>query len=137
MANKKKIVKDWAWVCKVNKEDPQILPIVSHLAQEDQDYLISEYRLIKAVKAYNTDENGKIWEPDYTNSAERKYEPILWIEADKKRPGGFGLSVTRYGRWRTGTNVGSRLVFKSTELLYECFENFKQDYIQAKLIIRK
>jgi hypothetical protein len=59
----------------------------------------------------------------------RKYEPLVWLKKDDTKPTGFGFSHTLYGSTHTGTYVGSRLQFISTEDLYYALSQFEQTYI--------
>ena len=51
------------------------------------------------------------WEPDWKNYDQRKWFP--YFEANDA---GFGFSYTYFDGWGTGTFVGSRLCFPSSEL---------------------
>ena len=50
------------------------------------------------------------WKPNWDDSNERKWNPVFDMRA------GVGFSRSHYDYWRTSTNVGSRLCFKSEEL---------------------
>lgn len=50
------------------------------------------------------------WEPDWSNSNQYKYVPYF------KHKSGFGLAFNDCVIWDTGTDVGSRLCFKTEEL---------------------
>jgi hypothetical protein len=79
-------------------------------------WLITAYWLAVFVEAINTDENGKVWRPDYNNPNEVKYE-IWWkVKADKKRPSGFGLSFGVVDDWLTLSLVPARLCFRTRPL---------------------
>ena len=89
------------------------------------------YRLIKLfTRALNKEANGgKIWIPDYRpGNNEYKYEIWFNIKANDKYPAGFGFSNSACDDWRTGTDVGSRLCFKSRELGYYAAKQFLKIY---------
>lgn len=62
------------------------------------------------------------WKPDYSNSNQAKYYP--WF----KYKAGSGFSYSNYGSSNTGTGVGSRLVFKSSDLAMYAGTQFEAEY---------
>ena len=69
------------------------------------------------------------WEPDWSNSNERKYTP--WF----KHQSGFGLSYDGCVGWNAHTFVGSRLCYKSSELAVYAAKQFADiynDYLTIK-----
>ncbi|WP_052237523.1 hypothetical protein [Myroides sp. A21] len=64
------------------------------------------------------------WEPDWSNSNEYKYYP--WFKMGS--PSGVGFSYDGYDRWYAGSNVGSRLCFKSSELAEYAGKQFTDIY---------
>lgn len=82
------------------------------------------YKMIKEiVKAFNEG-----WVPDWTNSNEGKYYP--WFKIGSPSGGGFSYDVCDY--WRTCSNVGSRLCFKSSDLAKhagQLFESIYKDFL--------
>jgi len=62
------------------------------------------------------------WEPDWSNSNELKYYP--WFEMRGSSGFRFGGDVG----WYSGSDVGSRLCFKSRELAVHAGERFTEIY---------
>ncbi len=78
------------------------------------------YKQIKLiVKTLNED-----WEPDWTNGKFDKYYP--WFKMGS--PSGDGFSYCDCDHWFTGSNVGSRLCFKSRELAEHAGTTFLEIY---------
>jgi hypothetical protein len=128
MKTKIKTVKD-AFVA--TGRDIKIMPDVSALPEKDRKFIESHYKLTVVAEALNQEANdGKPWIPDWSNWGERKYYP--WFEISKNEDGsGFGFSGTDFVFDGTGTLVGSRLCFLSSELaLYAAkqFEELYKDY---------
>jgi hypothetical protein len=63
------------------------------------------------------------WVPDFLNEREYKYTPYF-----KRSTSGFGFSITDYVSWFTFTFVGSRLVFKTSELAEYAAKQFADVY---------
>ena len=111
--------------------------IIAELGEAHED--VKEYRKLVAVdakkhtianavltmvaKVYNTDQNGKLWIPDWTNSSEYKWYPYF-----KASSSGVGFSYTGYDVWRTYTHVGSRLCFKTENVAHAAVKNFESYY---------
>lgn len=99
-------IKTFKDACKKLGLDPvKSLPDVSTLPVKHQKAVIAMAALSIINEALN---DG--WTPDWSNSNEYKYYP--WFDMVS----GVGLSFCVFGRTRSGTTVGSRLVFKSREL---------------------
>lgn len=62
------------------------------------------------------------WQPDWSNSSEYKYYPWFAFKA------GVGFSHTDYGGVCSGSTVGSRLCFKSSELAMYAGAQFEAIY---------
>ena len=80
-------------------------------------------QLKEIVKAFNEG-----WTPDWTNGSEYKYYP--WFKMGSASGGGF--SYCGYGVWRTGSYVGSRLCYKSSDLAKhagQLFESIYKDFL--------
>lgn len=124
----------WAKICKVHGHNPKALPIVDHLPEKFQNWLINTYKMGIITEAINTDENGVIWLPNYNDSNQRKYEALFWIKATKDKPSGVGFSVSTYANWHTGTFCGSRLVFESLDKLKHAQKYFENEFIEIHII---
>jgi len=135
--NYKSKIKTVADAFKYCKKELLTISEFSKFPEEMRDYLYACYILPIIIAALNAEANGgKEWIPDYTDN-NWKYELLFGIEADKKRPSGFGLSAADFGRWITITSCGSRLQFINKEVAMYCFENKNfnkhwKDYILYK-----
>lgn len=124
-----KKIKTFADACKALKLNPKHLPDVSLLPKEHQKAITAHYKLVIIVQALNEG-----WTPNWNDISQWKYYPWFTIEADAKRPSGFGFSLTLYDCWLTRTPVGSRLCFKSRELALYAGKQFKNLYKEYFLI---
>lgn len=79
------------------------------------------YRLTICIRAKNM-LKGKEWQPVY-DGTELHYYPV-WA----KNKSGFGFSYSFYVNWHSGTYVGSRLEYRTRELVKEGVVEFKQYY---------
>ena len=96
--------------CKITGDNPKKLPVVTDIAKRHQKRSIADYKLSIIADAIRGGKNV-----DYTNGR-WKYHAVFSVEADEKRPSGFGLSYGDFDRWYTSSGVGVRL----------CFENIDQ-----------
>jgi len=69
------------------------------------DYIKDSLKRVIIAKALNEG-----WIPNWSNTSERKWFPYFSFGS------GFGFSRSVYDDWRSVTDVGSRLCFKSEEL---------------------
>lgn len=93
--------------------------IIPALTGQSRDAMsiIAYCKLIVIIRALNEG-----WEPDWTDSDQSKYRP--WFDLSS----GSGLSYGDCGNGRSGSPVGSRLVFKSQELCEYASQQFNQLY---------
>jgi hypothetical protein len=81
------------------------------------------YKVLKAViKVLNQE-----WKADHADSSQVKYEPIFYFD---KAKGGFVYDG--YDGWIRDTSVGSRLCFRSAEVLkhgVKILKKYYQDYL--------
>jgi hypothetical protein len=82
------------------------MPNLNGLPEKYRRSLLADYQLTVITEALNEG-----WVPNWSNYNEYKY--ILWFDKKGLRS---GLSFYGVGHWRSGTDVGSRLCFKSAEL---------------------
>lgn len=121
---------------KLTKRDIKKMPDVSMLDLKFQSFLISGYKTAVLTEAFNTDENGKLWIPNYNDSSEYKYE-IWWnVKADKKHPSGSGLSSYVYGIWFTTSTVPACLCFKSRAIAIFVGKHFPEVFAPFQLMIK-
>ncbi len=108
MAIKK--IKTWQEAFKAKKLNVKSLPDVSMIPEQYRKPVIAQYILNVVAEVLN----GK-WKADYTDNNQYKYFPWFVVNADKKRPSGFGLSYLDCACWRTFTPSGVRLCYKDRE----------------------
>jgi hypothetical protein len=95
-----------------------VLPDVSMLDPKDQPAVIANYKLDKINQALN---DG--WEPNWDDRREWKYFP--WF---KQSSSGSGFSYYGYCYDCALSNVGSRRVFKSSEIAIYAGQQFTDLY---------
>jgi len=104
------------------------MPGVSKLPKRFRLWLEWLYKMAVVTEAFNTDENGKLWIPNYNDSSEYKYE-IWWsVKADKKHPSGSGLSYYDYGNGTTCSYVPARLCFKNRDTAIFVGKHFAKEF---------
>ncbi len=113
---------------KATGRDPKFLPEVSNLIEKDRKKVIADYKLTVVIEAIN-----KSLPPDWSDSNEWKYYPRFWVEEDKAKPSGFGLSSDGYGHTHTYSLVVSRLTFRSLEGLKYAVKQFLELYEEVYL----
>jgi hypothetical protein len=70
------------------------------------------------------------YQPDWNNPNEYKHQP--WFDMRSKKVGsGLGLSFGGYDSDYSGSTVGSRLVFRSSELARYAWDQFPEIYADA------
>jgi hypothetical protein len=134
MSKSKLTLTTWETICEFKKIDPAALPVVHHLPEEDQLYLIGCYKLPKIIAALNEQFHGKPWLPDYTNMNESKFEPAFEIKASKEIPSGFGFSGSRCDDWGASSSCGSRLAAVDREVIYFAQKHFEQVFKDVWII---
>lgn len=116
-----------------NRDITVLLNGFKALPEQDVTYMEESYKRMVVIEALNKEANGgKNWTPDWSNSNEYKYYSWIWL---KKNPAGVGFVVayTGYDYTGTDTDVGSRLCFKSSELV-EYFNSQFADLLQSTLV---
>ena len=98
--------------CKVEGLDPKkVIPDFSCYPKKDRKAMIAHAKLVIIVRAANRLANGgKEWKPDFDNSSQWKYH--AWLVKRGSSGFLFGDDVD----WRSGSHVGSRLCFISSEV---------------------
>ena len=124
-------IKNYEDVCKVLGIDPNALPDVSALPEKDQQPVIAHYKLTKVAEALNEG-----WQPNWSNHREWKYYPWMDVVKDESKSSGFGLSYDVYDDTFTCTGVGSRLVFKSSDIARHAGTQFA-DLYETYFLINK
>lgn len=101
-------------------------PVLKDRGDKDAVSADAYSRLIICIRAKNLLPDGKVWKNPY-NGTEWSYWP-RW----KRNKTGLGFARTNFGFWSTGTGVGSRLEYRSYELMKEGvaeFNDLYQDYL--------
>ena len=114
-------VKSFEDACQLLGIEPNV-PEVSMLPDNHQKAIVAHYKLVIIAEAINEG-----WKPNWDNWDERKYYP--WFNMSSSS--GAGLSYDGFGRWGTGSGVGSRLCFKTWELaeyIGKTFIDLYKDY---------
>lgn len=125
-------IKTFEAACKMLKLDPKkVLPVVSGVPKHHQEAIVAHAKLVIIAEALNTEANGgKTWKPDWANGEWDKYYP--WF--DMYMSSGSGLSYYDCVDLGSGSIVGSRLCFKSSELAKYAGKQFKKLYEQYFLL---
>ncbi len=127
-------IKSFEDACASESIDPALLPDVSIIPEGLGRWLIAGYKLAVIIAAVNREDNGgEKWEPSYIDG-KPKFSPWPDIEADEANPAGSGFSRFVCGYDYSGTDVGSRLCFRSREGCEYVFETFEELYKDLLLI---
>lgn len=113
------------------------LPDVSKMPQYMQDYATAQTQLAYVTEAYNLNEDGTRWLPNFSGN-EAHYEP--WHAIDTKNgtiPSGVGFSASSYVAWHSSSSVGARQIFRSVDRYRQALKKFESVFIRAKLIRQK
>lgn len=102
-------VKGWEEVCLREGVDPARMPDVSWMLPELRRPLVLHYMLMLVTKAINPEG----WVADYTNYSQEKHTPWVYLNEDKSKVSGRGLSLRAVGYAYSTTAVGPRLTFAS------------------------
>ena len=103
----------------------KVIPDLSMYPENHREGMLAHAKLVLITEALNTVENdGKRWLPDWEDISEYKYYP--WFKMGSSS--GVGFSFLGYGLWSTGSNVGSRLCFKSREAAEYAGKQFEDLY---------
>jgi hypothetical protein len=115
--------------CEALGLNPANLPDVSLLPEKHRRAIEAHYKLVIITQSLNEG-----WEPNWNDPDQYKYYPWFEIDADEKRPGGFGFSDSDYGSWYSCSGVGSRLAFRTRELALYAGKQFQDLYKEYFLI---
>jgi hypothetical protein len=120
----KKPIKTFLQACKALGIKPT-LPVVTGLPKKHQQAIIAHYKLVIIAEALNEG-----WKPNWKDYMQWKYYP--WFKMDS----GSGLSFFVYVCDYSNSCVGSRLVFKNSDLAKYAGTTFitlyKQYYLLSK-----
>lgn len=121
-------IKTFADACKVKGYDPEkVLPDVTAFPEPHRAALTGMSKLFIINEAINYVDNGnEPWVPDWNDSDEEKHYPWADMEVDSNNPAGFRLIGVSYDY--AGSNVGSRLVYKSEDGARHAFTQFEDIY---------
>lgn len=121
-------IKTFEDACKVKGYDSEkVLPDVSAYPERHRAALTGIAKLFIINEAINfIDNDNQDWEPNWDDIDEEKHFPWVDMENDKGNPTGFRLlGVVCDG---TGSDAGSRLVFKSEDGARHAFTQFEDLY---------
>lgn len=113
-----KFIKTFEDACKHQRVKPEDVAPYKDPQTADQVSMNAYAKLIIIARAINDN-----IEPDWDNSDEYKWCPYFDM-----RGSGLGFSGTAYGGWSAGTDVGSRLCYKSKEQAIYAGETFLDIY---------
>lgn len=118
--NIKDRIKTFEDACAVLELDPDnILPYIKQTKDPEQISINAYRKLITIARALNEG-----WKPDWKNSKELKYYP--WFDMSS----GSGLSCPGSDHSYSGTTVGSRLCFKTSDLAIYAANQFADIYTE-------
>lgn len=111
-------IKTFEDACAAIGVSPNTVPDLSALPEADNKSMTAFYKLRIIAQALNEG-----WQPNWSDSNEWKWLP--WFDEKKS---GSGLSFDAADYWFTGTDVGSRLCFKSKQLCEYAAKQFADLY---------
>ncbi len=106
--------------CKITKDDPKKLPVVTGIAARHRKRIVADYQLSIIAEALKGNKK-----PNYNNTGEYKYNAVFVVKAGKKDPSGVGLSCHVCDGWLSDSHVGVRLCFPN----YDIAKFFGQHFI--------
>ncbi len=101
------------------------LPSFDHYPEWYRKRAMADFVLCTGARAINTDENGNVWQPDWTDGTP-KYFVGVWIEGTKEKSSGGRIDGADYDYCYSYSNVGSLLVFPTAEKRNHFYETFKK-----------
>jgi hypothetical protein len=109
-------IKTFEAACEALKLDPiKVTPTVTGYPKAHAAALVALAKLIIIIQALNGD-----WKPDWQDTDQPKYYGWWDLNKDKSNPSGFRLGSV--GGYYGGSDVGSRLCFRSRELAEWAFK---------------
>lgn len=117
-------VKTFEDACAVEKLNPKkAVPDFKLYPTKDRKAMIAHAKLVIIARVLNKLANeGKQWKPDWSNYSQWKYYP--WFEMG----GSSGFRSNVCDNWCSGSYVGSRLCFISSEVARYAGEQFTKLY---------
>lgn len=116
-------IETYADACQDLGINPLTISDFSYLPERDRESSYAYHQLTIIARVLNEG-----WEPDYSDSNQYKYYPyFVWNDSAS---GGSGFSFCDYYYGRDFSKVGSRLVFKSSELAAFAGKKFLSIYNQ-------
>lgn len=117
-------IKTYEDACADQKKDPIARPDYSkcELSPAEEDFNLTVFLLARIIVSVNKDENGEEWKPAPTD---RRHYPWAYIEEDKTKPSGSGLSLRDVANDDSVTGVAARLTCRDAPRARYLFEQFK------------
>lgn len=113
-------IKTFEEACEVLElESKKVVPDFSMYPEKHQKAMVAHAKLVIIAEALNEG-----WQPDWASDDQWKYEPWFYMGGSS----GSGFAYYGFGSWRTLSNCGSRLCFKSRELAEYAGEQFRDLY---------
>lgn len=120
-----KKIKSYEAACKVLGLKPISDEEFNAFQKEDRKTMAAYHKLAVITRAINEG-----WQPDWSNSVERKYEPYMYTNS-----AGLASALTAYTPSLTHTYLGSRLCFRDYEratFAVETFGELYKDYFRPE-----
>jgi hypothetical protein len=126
-----KLVISFIEACKVTNENPEDPKFTTGAVDE-----IAHKKLKVVAKALNVNEDGTFWEPNWFDRNAAKWFPWWTVKASAKHKSGSGLVFNHAYYCYSLTYVGSRLCYKSREIVLHLakVKEFKKLYEDFMLI---
>ena len=120
-----KKIKSYEAACKALGLKPISDEVFNAFQKEDRKTTAAYHKLAVITRAINEG-----WQPDWSNSEERKYEPYMYTNS-----AGLAYADAYYAPSDTDTSVGSRLCFrdyKRATFAVETFGELYKDYFRPE-----
>lgn len=109
------------------------MPGLSKIPKRFRLWLEWLYKMAVVAEAFNSDDNGKVWIPNYNDSNEEKYEIWWHVKADSKHTSGSGLSYDDFVFWCACSNVPARLCFLNRDTAIFVGKHFAKEFKYVQL----
>lgn len=111
--------------CKVLQLSPTNLPKVGNLPARFKKRIVSDYKLSVIAEAIR---GGQV------DLSKTRYNAVFTIQADSKKPSGFGLSYDDCVAWTSRSYVGVRLEFNNWNQAHFFGKHFMKEHADHMLL---